>query len=68
MQDPHAATADYWGANVRRIKEGNTLKCQELVDGQWVTFRTTDEMANNFAYTDSSGWCRLRATKYIGGH
>lgn len=69
MTFEHTAGADYWGPNVRRILEGTTLKCQERIDGKWKTFRTTDEMANDYAYTDSSGWCRQRATKYIGkGH
>lgn len=61
--------ADQWGPNVRRIStKDHDLLCQELVGGKWVTFWRTNEISNDYAYTESAGKCRQRATKYIGGH
>lgn len=61
--------ADYYGPNVRRISTADhDLLCQELVNGKWVTFWRTNEISNDFAYTESAAQCRQRATKYIGGH
>lgn len=59
---------DYWGLNVRRIKQGLDLVCQEFKGGKWVEFARTNEMSNDFAYTETSALCRQRATTYIGGH
>jgi hypothetical protein len=67
MAAPHLI--EQHGPNVRRIKtDPLTIECQELVDNKWKTFATFDEMAHDFAYTDSAAACRRQATKYIGGH
>lgn len=68
MNDKHTPYADHWGLRVRRIKDGLNLVCQEFDGTKWVEFARVDEMSNDYAYTDSAGWCRQRATKYIGGH
>lgn len=61
--------ADYYGPNVRRVRTTDAdLLCQELIDGKWVTFHRTNEISNDYAYTETSEQCRKRATKYIGGH
>lgn len=61
--------ADYYGPNVRRVRTTDAdLLCQELIGGKWVTFYRTNEISNDYAYTESAGQCRQRATKYIGGH
>lgn len=61
--------ADQWGPNVRRITtSSHDLLCQELIDEKWVTFWKTNEISNDYAYTETSEQCRRRATKYIGGH
>lgn len=58
------------GPNVRRIKtDPLTIACQERVDNKWKTFATFDEMADDYAHTNSAAACRRQATKYIGkGH
>lgn len=64
-------TPDHWGPNVRRVRDtdGLTLLCQERdARGQWVTFYSTNEMSNDWAYTETSSKCRSRASKYMGGH
>lgn len=61
--------ADHWGPNVRRIRTTDAdLLCQEQVNGKWATFWKTNEISNDYAYTESAVKCRQRATKYIGGH
>jgi hypothetical protein len=41
------------GDFVRRVKRGQRIVVQRLREGQWVDQWSTDEMNNDFAYTES---------------
>jgi hypothetical protein len=46
-----------YGLGVRRVKCGDTITCEQLVDGQWQVFHRTDEW-DDLAYTDTDARCR----------
>jgi hypothetical protein len=57
---------DHHGLTVRRrVCPGTTtLAVEEFVDGTWRTYKTTDVMANDYAYTDSAEWARFLVDKH----
>jgi len=57
---------DHHGLTVRRrVYPGSTtLAVEELVDGAWRTYKTTDVMANDYAYTNSAEWARFLVDKH----
>lgn len=52
--------ATYAGGKIRRIHEGMDIVCQEYIDGTWVEFKRTNEMSNDYAYSETTYACRAR--------
>ncbi|CAB4140397.1 hypothetical protein UFOVP669_31 [uncultured Caudovirales phage] len=62
MTTPTVITlATYANGKIRRIHEGIDIVCQEYIDGVWVEFVRTNEMSNDYAYTETTGACIARA-------
>jgi hypothetical protein len=54
-----------YGDEVRRLKLGDLILCQRLVNGEWTTFWTTD--GNNGRAEGESGFaCRVMQRKLAG--
>jgi hypothetical protein len=52
-----------YGQSVRRIHSGFELICEEEIGGEWVRFFVTNEMSNDYAYSETDRACAQKVNE-----
>lgn len=57
-------SADYYSQTVRRVKIDEFIIIQVLKDNKWIDYWTTNEMSNDYAYSESTKLGQYLASKF----
>lgn len=63
IESPRGLYINHFGLGVRRVHSGYELICEVQQGGDWVEFWRTNEMSNDYAYSESQERCLAKVAE-----